>query len=68
MTDHRCPGCGSENVAKIIYGWIPNLTDDLEEDFHAGKIHLGGCCVRPDKWHCNECEHEWGKHSRKGFN
>ena len=57
-----CPECGSNNVAKILYGYIA-FDSELEKDLEAGKIALGGCCVSgiDPKWECNKCGHRWGK-------
>lgn len=56
----RCPKCGSENIALIIWG-DPVYCDGLIQDIDEGRVHIGGCCVTGDnpEWHCNDCEEEF---------
>ena len=56
----RCPKCGSENIARIIWG-DPVFYDGLIQDIDEGRVHIGGCCVTGDdpEWHCNDCEEEF---------
>ncbi len=57
MPSIACPNCDSTNICRIMYG-IQALTDTLERDLKAGKVHLGGCAIMgadPNR-HCNECE------------
>ena len=56
----RCPGCGGESIAHILWG-LPAMSEKLREDLQAGRVMLGGCCVEPNsaEWHCNECGTEW---------
>jgi hypothetical protein len=58
----KCPECGSGSIAEILYG-LPAYDEQMERDLDASKIVLGGCCVSDDspEWHCNECEHKWGR-------
>ena len=54
----ECPGCKSNNVVPIMYGYPgPGAVEDSEK----GKVHLGGCIVdiANTKWHCNDCERDW---------
>jgi hypothetical protein len=52
----KCPGCGSEKVALILWG-LPAYSDELQREMDAGKIVLGGCCVSADdpSWTCIDC-------------
>lgn len=56
----RCPKCGGQDVAKILYG-LPAFDTKLEEDFRCGRIILGGCeeGVNNHHWHCNTCKNEF---------
>ncbi len=52
----RCPSCGSESVAPILYG-LPGL-----ESFEAarrGELIIGGCMPGPDACGCLECGRRW---------
>ena len=57
----KCPACGSESIAEIMYG-MPMFTPELEEELRAGRLSLGGCCISDDspRWECNECGKQWG--------
>ena len=55
----KCPECGSENAAKIVYGLPSKESMEKIEDEENPKVVLGGCCVGPEKWSCNDCEFEW---------
>lgn len=62
MKTLQCPKCGSEDVAEVVYGLIPALSEDLKRNLSEGKIVLGGCCVDSyGRWQCNRCEYRWGK-------
>lgn len=52
----KCPRCGSDSIAKIMYG-MPVLTSKLDEALRKGTLSLGGCCVSDNspQWECNEC-------------
>jgi hypothetical protein len=39
-----CPLCGSQQVARILYG-MPAFNEDLERNLRIGKWVLGGCSV-----------------------
>lgn len=56
----ECPSCGSEQVAKYLYGFH-KITGAIERDVEAGRIMLGGVSDKenPPKWYCNDCQHEW---------
>ena len=62
----KCPECGSNKVANIIYGYV-ELSEDLKKELDAGRTRLGGCCVSEDShvWRCNSCHHEWGNLGRQ---
>jgi len=55
----KCPKCGSKNAAKIVYGLLSKESMEKMEDEENPKVVLGGCCVGPEKWSCNDCEFEW---------
>jgi hypothetical protein len=57
-TPTRCPRCGSADVLPIRYGY-PG--PEMVEDWHAGRIALGGCMIHPDypDHACRGCGHEW---------
>jgi hypothetical protein len=57
----KCPKCGSDSIAEILYG-LPAFDEQMERDIDSGKIVLGGCCISDDssKGHCNKCKYEWG--------
>lgn len=51
----KCPSCGSQNVAPILYG-MPSYKARLEE--RAGRLIIGGC-MRPSNgpsWGCRDCK------------
>lgn len=56
----RCPRCGSENTAKILYG-MPSFDGTLEAKIEAGKVKLGGCCINElsPEGYCNDCKQEF---------
>jgi len=58
----KCPKCGSDRIAKIVYG-LPDPGAGLEEEAEAGRIILAGCRLpeNPRQWHCHLCGHELGK-------
>ena len=57
----HCPQCQSKKVVPILYG-MPTM--EAVEESEAGKLFIGGCCIGDEspKWHCQDCEHEFGKH------
>jgi rubrerythrin len=52
----KCPACGANSVASIMYG-MPAFSDDLERKINEGSITLGGCCITEDDptWECTYC-------------
>jgi len=51
-----CPDCGSNKVARILWGmpaWSPKMQNEIDQ----GKLILGGCVVsdRDPKWQCVDC-------------
>ncbi len=56
-----CPNCGTEDVARIIYG-KPALTRQIMEGLKSGKIVSGGCMVQTGapQWRCNHCNSDFG--------
>lgn len=58
----KCPACGSKRIARILYG-LPAFSEQLKQDMEAGKIKLGGCCIREDNpdWQCADCDLEFYK-------
>jgi hypothetical protein len=54
----KCNKCGSEDIAEILWG-MPQFDKELQKLIDAGKIVLGGCCIRGDGldavWRCNSC-------------
>lgn len=58
----RCPKCGSEKVAEILWG-MPAYSEELQYDLDEGRVVLGGCFVGEDGedpfWHCTSCGHEF---------
>ena len=58
----KCNKCGSEHVARILYGF-PKFGTQLESDIAEKKIVLGGCVVSENdpKWHCFSCGEKFGK-------
>ena len=66
----RCPSCGSDSSAKILYGRV-RITKQVREDLEAGHVVLGGCVVPKDtpQWHCLGCGKEWQRDSKnKDYN
>mgnify|MGYP001378636908 CR=1 FL=1 len=63
-SNKTCPECGSKSVARISYG-LPCADEEQMKERDEGKIVFGGCCVCNESpaWHCNDCEHEWGKYT-----
>ena len=67
----KCPNCGSQNIAEIIYGKALHFEKDeitgksvlkasliIEEKLKSGKYILGGC-VYGDHfpvWRCKDCK------------
>lgn len=58
-----CTSCGSQRVARILYGLISTPYDKgLKKDLDAGKVVLGGCCITDESGthRCLECGKERG--------
>ena len=57
-----CPVCGSEDVAKIVYGMLADDDGTLQEQIDSGEIIPGGCCITDEDptWECNDCHHQFG--------
>lgn len=58
---HVCPYCGSDNIAKYIYGLT--IYDEELKQQEEGKIIFAGCLIKDDnpKYHCNDCGKDFGK-------
>ena len=58
----QCPRCGARNTASYLYG-EPDFNETFDQ-LNNGDIVFGGCCIiwLSPKYHCNECEHDWGQH------
>ena len=55
----KCPACGSSKIVTYLYG-EPAYSEELMNDIKAGKVILGGFCIKgydPD-WECSECKSE----------
>ena len=53
----RCPECGSEHIADIVYG-MPSFSDEMMAKVERKEIILAGTClVSPfsPKWACTDC-------------
>ncbi len=61
----KCPFCGSESIAEILYG-MPAFSEELDRELEQKKIILGGCIISEDspEFHCNKCHREWGMHMK----
>lgn len=57
----KCPKCGSENAAFILYG-RQAFDDDLKYRLNKGYVTLGGCLIdKTDRrWKCNDCQSKFG--------
>ena len=57
MAKRRCPICGGNNTARILWG-LPAWTPELEEKLNNKSIVLGGCCISGNdpSYYCNDCE------------
>ena len=60
LKKRKCPYCGSRDIAKIIYGY-PVMSEEMEEEIAQGKIVLGGCLLREEKYYCNSCDRKFQK-------
>ena len=54
-----CPSCGSNRVAKVLYG-ISEIDKDLQDLIDEEKILLGGCMILPNSfnYYCINCQSE----------
>ncbi len=54
----KCPKCGSDDVAEIVYGYP---TPEAIEARDQGDIELGGCIISEGdpQWVCKNCENRW---------
>ena len=52
----RCPACGSDRVARILFGLL-DMDDDISRKIEEGEIVAGGCLVSDDDpaWRCLDC-------------
>jgi hypothetical protein len=52
----RCPKCGSDKIANILYG-MPAFSESLKKDLDDNKIILGGCFISNESptWKCTVC-------------
>ena len=49
-----CPNCKSNtSVVHIAYG---KPGPELKEQAKEGKVHLGGCSPKKEKWYCKNCK------------
>jgi ribosomal protein L37AE/L43A len=57
----KCPRCGSERIARILYG-LPALSDALREELETRRTVPGGCIVTGNdpRWRCTDCGNEMG--------
>lgn len=49
----ECPRCGGARTQSIGYG-MP-----ADPESWGPWLHMGGCCVKDEKWHCAPCRHTW---------
>jgi hypothetical protein len=58
----NCPSCKSSDVCYIVYGYIPEVDQEMRQEIQQNKLSLGGCIVGPDspQYRCNECNYSWG--------
>jgi transposase-like protein len=58
----KCPRCGSERIARILYG-MPAFPEELRRELEAGRAVLGGCVVTGNdpRWQCTSCRYEMGR-------
>ena len=52
----KCPACGSNIVAAILYG-MPDMSEELQSKIESGNVVLGGCCqeMNGPVWQCSQC-------------
>ena len=58
----KCPRCGSERIAKILYG-MPAFSEELRLEMKVGRVVLGGCGVTGNdpRWRCLDCGYGMGR-------
>lgn len=56
----KCPYCGSNNTAEILYG-MPAYDRELESKLKRKELILGGCCIgiNEPQMHCNSCKKDF---------
>lgn len=54
-----CPHCGSNRVARVLYG-ISEIDEELQELIDYEKVLLGGCMILPNSfnYYCINCQNE----------
>ena len=59
MDTITCPNCGSNKVAKVLYG-ISEIDEELQELIDSEKVLLGGCMILPNSfnYYCVNCQSE----------
>ena len=62
----KCPQCGSEKIADILYGY-PGFSPELDKLLDKGKVVLGGCCITDNDplWRCTECGNDINEETKK---
>jgi len=54
----KCPNCGSERIARILYGLPDRSSPSLMKELEEGKTILGGCFYAEffPVWKCLDCK------------
>ena len=54
-----CPHCGSNRVARVLYG-ISEIVENLQDLIDKEEILLGGCMILPNSfnYYCINCQSE----------
>jgi hypothetical protein len=57
----KCPKCGSDKLARIVYG-LPAFNKLLEKQLNHQELYLGGCCIpeAEPEYHCFSCGKDVG--------
>ncbi|MFC1711189.1 hypothetical protein ACFLZ1_01240 [Patescibacteria group bacterium] len=50
----NCPKCESKKILVILYGLIDPKYKLKDDEM------MGGCMPTDAKWHCADCDWEWG--------
>jgi hypothetical protein len=60
MARRKCPECGSNSVARLVYGYII-MDEEFLKTLDSGKVAMGGCTIEEDMPYlrCNDCWHSW---------